>query len=93
MPRSKVGVHHMRVQHGDTVYILTHRIPFVAWRNQRWSENKRQCLLQLLYIHDHENETYTIEKCFHTAATGLFKAYSSREDRMLLIHHRDAVRV
>lgn len=92
MPRAVAGVHKMRVSGGDQVYILAHRLPFVAWRGARWSERKRVALLSRLQAQEMAGQVYTTETCFHTALTGLLKAYDSTGHEYT-VHHTDVVRV
>ena len=92
MPRARTGVHKMRVQQGDQVYILAHRLPFVAWRGARWSEKKRIALLSRLQLQELAGQTYTTKTCMHTILTGLLKVYDSAGNEYI-VHHTDVVRV
>lgn len=92
MPRATLGVHDMRVQKGDQVYILAHRLPFVAWRNARWSEKNRVSLLLRLQTQEMAGHVYMVQALFHTAVTGLLKVYDSA-GQGYAVHHSDVVRV
>ena len=92
MPRSKVGVQQMRVQRGDHVYILAHRIPFVVWREHRWSERKRVQLLDRLQREESEGRSYTVTTRFDTPLTGLVYVHDDAGHRYSA-HHTDLVRM
>lgn len=82
----------MRVQHGDVVHILAHRLPFVAWRGHRWNEAKRAELLKHLVAQERLDFTYRVVTCFHTGLTGMLTAYDAA-GKAYSVHHTDLVRV
>ena len=82
----------MRVKAGDEVYILAHRLPFVAWRNARWSEKRRVSLLSRLQTQEIAGHVYVAGTHFHTALTGLLTVDDSAGCRYT-VHHTDVVRV
>lgn len=92
MPRAKVGVQSMRVQQGDTVHILAHRLPFVAWRAHRWNERKRVQLLDKLRRDERSNTTYTVSTTFSTWLTGMVQVLDN-SGSCYTAHHSDLVRV
>lgn len=81
----------MRIATGDEVYILAHRIPFVAWRGHRWNEGERLQLLNRLQAQEQHNHVYTVRACFHTPMTGLLSIYDNA-GREYSAHHTDLVR-
>ena len=82
----------MRVQHGDMVHILAHRLPFVAWRGHRWSAAKRLALLQHLQAQEQLDFEYRVTRCLHTGLTGLLTAHDAA-GATYSVHHTDVVRV
>lgn len=91
MPRAVVGVQKMRVQPGDRVHILAHRIPFVAWRMHRFNERARVQLLDHLRSQDEAGKTYTVTSRTLTGLTGLVYIYDDAGERYSA-HHSDLVR-
>lgn len=81
----------MRVQRGDTVHILAHRIPFVAWRAHRWSERKRVRLMDKLLREEQEGYTYTVSMRAHSIVSGLVHVQDS-SGTLYSAHHSDLVR-
>jgi len=92
MPRSTVGVQRMRVQNNDNVFILKHRLPFVAWRGHRFSEKKRTALLMRLENQEAHSHEYTAKTRLLTAVTGMLTLYDNA-GRQYSAHHTDVVRV
>lgn len=92
MPRSKLGVQQMRIQSGDQVFILQHRLPFVAWRAHRWNQRKRVQVLDRLQRDESEGRSYTVTLRFDTALTGLVHVHDDAGERYSA-HHSDLVRV
>ena len=82
----------MRVKDNDTVYILKHRLPFVAWRAHRWSENKRAAMLAHLTNQESHSHQYTVKERFLTPVTGILTLYDNA-GRQYSAHHSDVVRV
>jgi len=92
MPRVRLGVHQMRVDEGDQVYILQHRLPFVAWRTHRWSQSGRVAALERLQAQDAHNHQYIAAFKLHTRVTGLI-SLTDAAGRVYTAHHSDVVRV
>jgi hypothetical protein len=92
MPRAKSGVHEMRVQNNDMVYILVGRLPFVAWRGHRFDEVKRLALLHRLEGQEAHNHQYTAKTRMFTFITGMLTIYDNA-GRTYSAHHSDLIRV
>ena len=81
----------MRVQSGDEVYILEHRIPGVAERAHPYDCKARFELLWDLNHYAQYNLTYTVTYCLHTRLSGMVYIYNDRGSR-LKVHHSDLAR-
>jgi hypothetical protein len=81
----------MRVQSGDEVYILEHRIPGVAERAHPYDNRARLELVFRLNYYASHNLKYTLTYCLHTRLTGLVYIYNDAGDR-LQVHHSDLAR-
>lgn len=92
MPRGTSGVRTMRIRDTDRVFILRHRIPFVAWRAHRWNATKRQEVLDRLYNHETYDHEYTARTRLTTPLTGLM-TLTDRVGRTYTAHHTDLMRV
>lgn len=82
----------MRVKNNDTVYILKHRLSFVAWRAHRWSEKKRTALLMRLDNQESHSHRYTVKTRLLTPVTGILTLYDNA-GRQYSAHHSDVIRV
>jgi len=92
MPRGVSGVHAMRVKDKDMVFILRHRIPFVAWRAHRWNATKREEVLRRLRTQELNDHEYTVCTRFSTRLTGLV-TLTDRVGRTYTAHHTDVMRI
>ena len=81
----------MRIQAGDEVYILEHRMPGVAARAHPFDMSARLELLWRLNTYAGHNLRYTVTLCFHTIFTGLVYIYNDAGGR-LQVHHSDLAR-
>lgn len=92
MPRSKVGVQSMRIENSDSVYILSHRLAFVAWRTHRFSERQRIRTLDTLKANEKANVVYRVTTLFYTGITGTVNV-SDKHGNTYTAHHTDLIRV
>ena len=85
------GTPRMRVKHGDTVFILPHRINAVAERT--YPRDTRQNVLARMIMQDHEQkgETYMVQTTWMTRATGAIYIHGRNGDTVSG-HHSDVMR-
>ena len=80
-----------RVQHGDSVYLLAHRLHAVAIRNHRYDRRRREALLRTLRSYDASDARYLVRYGTFTKLTGVL--YILYKNLKLKAHHTDVVRV
>lgn len=92
MPRAKIGVQSMRIGNSDSVYILSHRLAFVAWRTHRFSERQRIRTLDTLKANEKANVVYRVTTLVYTGITGTVNV-SDQHGNTYTAHHTDLIRV
>lgn len=82
----------MRVGDSDVVYILSHRLAFVAWRTYKFSERKRIRALDELKANEQKNAVYKVSTTFYTGITGTVQV-RDQSGNTYTAHHTDLIRV
>jgi len=81
----------LRVQHGQFVYLLEHRLSAVAKRNTRNIRDRMQCLADLT-LRERENITYIVRTHITSRITGRVTVIAP-SGKKYVAHHTDAIRV
>ena len=81
----------LRVNTGQFVYLLEHRLPGVAKRNTRNTRDRVQCLADLR-LRERENISYIVVTHMFSRLTGKVTVIAPNGTKYVA-HHTDAIRV